>query len=31
MENSLGGSINYDWSKTGALVAMELNGRLLAV
>ena len=30
IENSLGGTISYDWSKTGALVTLEISGVLLA-
>ena len=30
VEGSLGGSISYDWSKSGALVTLEVDGRLLA-
>jgi len=31
VENALGGSINYEWPETGALVTMELNARLLSI
>ncbi|QDA36497.1 histidine kinase (plasmid) [Paracoccus liaowanqingii] len=29
IENSLGGTISYDWSPSGALVTIEMNGELL--
>lgn len=31
MEGALGGWISYEWSRSGALVTMELSGKLLAV
>lgn len=30
VEATLGGTISYDWSKSGALVTIEVNGNLLA-